>query len=76
MLIALELQLAKEIIEVLRLTEAVTKKLRGEHYVTSSKLILMVNCMRKRVQSLRFKVELIDAKALVEHLLLEITRRF
>ena len=49
MLTALELQLAKEIIEVLRSIEAVTKELCGEHYITSSKLIPMVNCMRKKV---------------------------
>ena len=76
MLSAEELQLAKEILEVLRPIEVLTKELCGERYVTSSKLIPMVNCLKKKVESLRIKVKTATAKSLLSRLVSEISKRF
>lgn len=46
MLMAAEVLLAKEILEVLRPVEQVTKELCGEKYVTISKMIPMIYCLK------------------------------
>lgn len=47
MLSASELQLAKEIIQVMSPVEAATKEICGENYVTGSKVIPLSNCIKK-----------------------------
>ncbi|XP_025996385.1 zinc finger BED domain-containing protein 4 [Solenopsis invicta] len=52
MLTASELQLANEIMEVLQPLEKVTKELCGERYVTASKIIPLINCLKNKNQIL------------------------
>lgn len=56
-LTANELHLAKEIVEILRPLEAVTKEICRELYVTSSKVISIINCLKKQIESLRQKTQ-------------------
>lgn len=76
MLTATELQLAKEILEVLRPIEAVTRELCGEQYVTCSKIIPMVNCLRQQIELLRTKTYTETALTLIDRLQHNITKRF
>lgn len=52
MLSASELQLVKDIIQILSPLEAVTKEICGEHYVTASKVIPLINCLKKKIEKL------------------------
>ncbi|XP_032684706.1 zinc finger BED domain-containing protein 1-like isoform X2 [Odontomachus brunneus] len=52
MLTASELQLAKEIIQILSPIEAITKEICAENYVTASKVIPLINCLKNTINSL------------------------
>lgn len=76
MLTAAELLLAKEILEVLRLIEQMTKELCGEKYVTISKMIPMIYCLKKKTESLRTCLQTPTAQTLIDRLQFQITKRF
>lgn len=56
MLTASELQLAKEIIQVMKPIEAATKEICGEQYVTGSKVIPLINCLKMKMDRLTINV--------------------
>ncbi|XP_024875989.1 zinc finger BED domain-containing protein 1-like [Temnothorax curvispinosus] len=76
MLSALELQLAKEVIQVLAPIEAVTKEICGEQYVTSSKIIPLINCLKRKVNTLKDELTSSTAIQLLESLSVNINMRF
>lgn len=76
MLTAAELLLAKEILEVLRPVEQVTKELCGEKYVTISIMIPMIYCLKRKIESLRTRLQMPTARTLIDRLQFQITKRF
>lgn len=76
MLMAAELLLAKEILEVLRPVEQVTKELCGEKYVTISKMIPIIYCLKKKIESLRTRLQTLTARTLIDRLQFQIIKRF
>ncbi|CAL1672038.1 unnamed protein product [Lasius platythorax] len=76
MLTAAELLLAKEIPEVLRPVEQVTKELCGEKYVTISIMIPMIYCLKRKIESLRTRLQTPTAQTLIDRLQFQITKRF
>ncbi|KAL4123342.1 hypothetical protein QTP88_015539 [Uroleucon formosanum] len=52
MLTADEIDLAKEMLSVLRPMEVATKELCGQKYVTGSKVIPLINCLIKKTESI------------------------
>lgn len=56
MLTAAELQLAKEILLVLGPLEVATREISGEHYVTASKIIPLINCINNSMKALDTKL--------------------
>jgi len=76
MLTASELQLANEIMEVLQPLEKVTKELCGERFVTVSKIIPLINCLKNKNQMLRENLKTQTALSLVDRLQKSILLRF
>jgi len=76
MLTASELQLANEIMEVLQPLEKVTKELCGERFVTASKIIPLINCLKNKSQMLRENLKTQTALSLVDRLQKSILLRF
>ncbi|CAI6355572.1 unnamed protein product [Macrosiphum euphorbiae] len=70
MLTAEEIDLAKEIILVLRPMEVATKELCGQKYVTCSKVIPLINCLIKKTEgfTLLNPIALSLKKAMLENL--------
>lgn len=52
MLTASEMQLSNEIVEVLQPLEKVTRELCGEQFVTASKVIPLINCLKNKYDKL------------------------
>ena len=52
MLTESELQLANEIMEVLQPLEKVTREMCGERFVTASKIIPLINCLKNQNKNL------------------------
>ncbi|XP_011860347.1 PREDICTED: zinc finger BED domain-containing protein 4-like [Vollenhovia emeryi] len=76
MLTAAELLLAKEVLEVLRPIEQMTKELCGEKYVTISKMIPMIYCLKKEIESLCMRLQTLTARTLIDRLQKQIVKRF
>ncbi|XP_036142219.1 zinc finger BED domain-containing protein 4-like [Monomorium pharaonis] len=76
MLTADELLLAKEILQILRPVEQVTKELCGEKYVTISKMIPMIYCLKKKIEMLDLRLETSIARTVISRLQFQITKRF
>jgi len=62
MLSASELQLARDIIDIMSALEVITKEICGEHYVTGSKIIPLINCLKKKIE--RLSIDLTSPMAL------------
>lgn len=76
MLSASELQLAREIIQVLSPIEAATKEICGESYVTGSKVIPLINCLKKKIDNLAADLSSSAAMKLLHSLSTNINIRF
>lgn len=76
MLTASELQLAKEIIQVMNLIGAATKEICGEQYVTRSKTIPLINCLKMKIDRLTVNVSSSAAIKLLNSLSTNINTRF
>ncbi|XP_071652992.1 E3 SUMO-protein ligase ZBED1-like isoform X2 [Temnothorax longispinosus] len=76
MLTACELQLAIEIVEVLQPLEKLTRELCGERFVTASKVIPLINCLKNKIEKLRGSLKTQTALALLDRLEKSITTRF
>jgi len=76
MLSASELQLAREIIQVLRPIEAATKEICGESYVTGSKIIPLINCLKKKIDKLATDLSSSAAIKLLHSLSVNFDMRF
>ncbi|EFN65135.1 Zinc finger BED domain-containing protein 1, partial [Camponotus floridanus] len=76
MLTASELQLANEIVEILQSLEKVTKELCGEQYVTASKIILLINCLKNKNEKLHKSLKTQTALSLVDRLQNSLSMRF
>lgn len=76
MLTAAELLLTKEILEVLRPVEQVTKELCGEKYVTISKMIPIIYCLKKKIESLHTRLQTPTVRTLIDRLQFQIMKRF
>lgn len=74
MIDASELVLIKEILTILSPIEAVSKEIFGESYLTSSKVIPVINCLIKKIELLTPSTE--EILALKGTLLAEIAKRF
>lgn len=74
MLTATELDLARQIQIVLKPLEFVTREASGELYITISKIIPMVNCLKNQLRNITSELEIV--MALKKKLLDEITKRF
>lgn len=53
MLDAIDMEVVKEMIEILKLLESVTKDVCGEKYLTASKIIPLVNCLTNKINILK-----------------------
>lgn len=53
MLSASELQLAREIVQVLKPIEAASREACGQAYVTASKVISLMNCLKNKIETLK-----------------------
>lgn len=76
MLTAAELLLAKEILEVLQPVEQVTKELCKKKYVTISKMIPMIYCLKKKIESFCMCLQTPTTQTLLSRLQSQITKRF
>ncbi|XP_071567441.1 E3 SUMO-protein ligase ZBED1-like isoform X2 [Temnothorax nylanderi] len=76
MLTACELQLANEIVEVLQPLEELTRELCGERFVTASKVIPLINCLKKKIENLRGSLKTQIALSLLDRLEKSISMRF
>jgi len=76
MLTASELQLAKEIIQVMNLIGAATKEICGEQYVIRSKTIPLINCLKMKIDRLTVNVSSSAAIKLLNSLSTNINTRF
>ncbi|XP_011703008.1 PREDICTED: uncharacterized protein LOC105459036, partial [Wasmannia auropunctata] len=76
MLSASELQLAKDIMQVMSPIEAATKEICGEHYTTGSKVIPLINCLKKKINNLSFDLISPTALKLLDSLSANINMRF
>lgn len=76
MLTASELQLANEIVEVLQPLEKLTREICGEQFVTTSKIIPLINCLKNKNRKLRESLKTQTALSLVDRLQHFISVRF
>lgn len=76
MLSASELQLAKEIVLVLNPIEATTRKICGENYVTGSKVIPLIICLKNKINNLSMNLTTNMAIQLLHSLSTNINLRF
>lgn len=76
MLTASELQLANEIVEVLQPLEKLTRELCGERFVTASKVIPLINCLKNKSEKLHENLKTQTARSLVDRLQNSISMRF
>ena len=76
MLSATELQLIQEIIIVLNPLEKVTTEVSGERFVTASKIIPLINCLKNKTQSIRESLKTTVALSLIDRLQQSISTRF
>lgn len=74
MIDASELEVIKEVLTVLSPIEAASKEMCGENYLTSSKVIPLVNCLIKRIETSSPSTE--EVLALKTITLNEIHKRF
>lgn len=74
MVSALEIQQIEEILKLLRTLEAATKELCGEKYVTASKIIPMIYCLKNKIQTIDCNLEM--GFNLKEVLQTELQKRF
>lgn len=75
-LTASELQLANEIVEVLQPLEKVTREVCEERFVTASKIIPLINCLKNKNQKLHESLKTQTALSLVDRLQNSISMRF
>lgn len=71
---ASELQIIKEILEILGPIEVVSKEISGDRYLTCSKIIPIINCLRHKLQDFTASSE--QARVLKERALKGIEKRF
>lgn len=71
---ALDLNIVRQMVTVLKPLEYVTKDISGENYVTVSKIIPMVNCLHKKMESIVPESDVIGA--LKQSILNSIKKRF
>lgn len=76
MLTPSELQLAKEIVQVLSPIEAATKEISGEHYITGSKVIPLISCLKNKITNLHANLTSNVTIKLLESLSANINVRF
>lgn len=76
MLSASELQLARKIIQVMSPIEAATKEICSKHYVTGSKVIPLINCLKKKIDNLGADLSSSAAIKLLHSLFNNINMRF
>ncbi|CAH1104399.1 unnamed protein product [Psylliodes chrysocephalus] len=69
-----EIEALKEILLVLKPIEAVSKEISGEQYITSSKIIPLVNCLKQQLNNVSPKTE--QGKNILELTKNEILKRF
>lgn len=74
MIDGMELETIKEVLEILKPIEEVSREICGEKYLTSSKVIPIVNCLTKKMQKLDPSTE--GAKELLKITLQELKHRF
>ncbi|XP_026827662.1 uncharacterized protein LOC113562428 [Ooceraea biroi] len=75
-LTASELQLSNEIVEVLQPLEKLTREVCGERFVTASKIIPLINCLKNKIEKLRGSLKTQTALSLVDRLQNSISMRF
>lgn len=61
-----ELQLSNEIVEVLQPLEKLTRELCGERFVTASKVIPLINCLKNKIEKLRGSLKTQTALSLID----------
>lgn len=71
---AIEMDILRQLIELLQPLEFVTKESSGENYITISKIIPMISCLQKQLAQIQPRFELLFEIKDVLHA--EITRRF
>lgn len=71
---AADLEKIKEFLDVLSPIESVSREICGEHYLTSSKIIPMINCLLTKIEKLTPVTE--EGEALKVITLKEISKRF
>lgn len=76
MLSASDLQLAKEIVLVLRPLEVTTKEICGETYITASKIIPLINCLNNNIEAFDSILITDASKRLKDSLLNNMIKRF
>ncbi|XP_011685052.1 PREDICTED: zinc finger BED domain-containing protein 4 [Wasmannia auropunctata] len=76
MLTASELLLANEIIEVLQPLEKLTRELCGERFVTASKIIPLINCLKNKNEQLCKSLKTQTALSLVDRFQNSIVTKF
>lgn len=74
MIDGMEIETIKEVLEILKPIEEVSREISGEKYLTSSKVIPIVNCLTRKLQKLNPSTE--GAKELLKITLQELKHRF
>ncbi|EZA61391.1 hypothetical protein X777_12298, partial [Ooceraea biroi] len=67
---------SNEIVEVLQPLEKLTREVCGERFVTASKIIPLINCLKNKIEKLRGSIKTQTALSLVDHLQNSISMRF
>lgn len=76
MLSASELQLARETVQVLKPVEAASKEACGQTYVTASKVIPLINCLKNKIELLELDLTTSAGIKLKEILLESFDKKF
>lgn len=71
---AVEFQICKELLDILNPLEQTTKEISGETYVTSSKVIPLINCLKNKITE--FRALTCDIQNVKQITLAEIQKRF
>lgn len=71
---AIEFQICKELLDILNLLEQATKEISGETYVTSSKVIPVINCLKHKIAE--FGAVTSDLQNVKKITLAELQKRF
>lgn len=74
MLQATEIQICQELLLLLKPLEQISNELGGEQYVTCSKIIPAINCLKNKIENLRFCTN--ELQNLKDIVLKEIKKRF